>query len=135
VNLDSLYKVLDAAIDSSDIYLRQKTERIASLKDSYRRSAADIERYNAAEQLYEEYIPFENDSAITYQYKCIQLAERMERTDLKNKALIDLAFQLANSGFYYEAEMHFKDVQPSQLEGTIRDKYLTTMSQLYGEMA
>lgn len=135
VNLDSLYKVLDAAIDSSDIYLRQKTERIASLKDSYHRSTTDIERYNAAEQLYEEYIPFENDSAITYQYKCIQLAERMERTDLKNKALIDLAFQLANSGFYYEAEMHFKDVQPSQLEGTIRDKYLTTMSQLYGEMA
>ena len=52
VNLDSLYKVLDAAIDSSDIYLRQKTERIASLKDSYRRSITDIERYNAAEQLY-----------------------------------------------------------------------------------
>ena len=52
-NLDSLYKVLDAAIDSSDIYLRQKTERIASLKDSYRRSTADIERYNADEQLYE----------------------------------------------------------------------------------
>lgn len=135
VNLDSLYKVLDAAIDSSDIYLRQKTERIASLKDSYRRSTVDIERYNAAEQLYEEYIPFENDSAITYQYKCIQLAERMERTDLKNKALIDLASQLANSGFYHEAEMHFKEIQPSQLEGTIRDKCLTTMSQLYGEMA
>ncbi len=135
VNLDSLYKVLDAAIDSSDIYLRQKTERIASLKDSYRRSTTDIERYNAAEQLYEEYIPFENDSAITYQYKCIQLAERMERTDLKNKALIDLASQLANSGFYHEAEMHFKEIQPSQLEGTIRDKCLTTMSQLYGEMA
>ena len=135
MNLDSLYKVLDAAIDSSDIYLRQKTERIASLKDSYRRSTADIERYNAAEQLYEEYIPFENDSAITYQYKCIQLAERMERTDLKNKALIDLASQLANSGFYHEAEMHFKEIQPSQLEGTIRDKCLTTMSQLYGEMA
>ncbi len=135
MNLDSLYKVLDAAIDSSDIYLRQKTERIASLKDSYRRSTTDIERYNAAEQLYEEYIPFENDSAITYQYKCIQLAERMERTDLKNKALIDLASQLANSGFYHEAEMHFKEIQPSQLEGTIRDKCLTTMSQLYGEMA
>jgi len=135
VNLDSLYKVLDAAIDSSDIYLRQKTERIASLKDSYRRSITDIERYNAAEQLYEEYIPFENDSAITYQYKCIQLAERMERTDLKDKALIDLASQLANSGFYHEAEMHFKEIQPSQLEGTIRDKCLTTMSQLYGEMA
>lgn len=135
VNLDSLYKVLDAAIDSSDIYLRQKTERIVSLKDSYRRSTVDIERYNAAEQLYEEYIPFENDSAITYQYECIQLAERMGRTDLKNKALIDLASQLANSGFYHEAEMHFKEIQPSQLEGTIRDKCLTTMSQLYGEMA
>ena len=135
VNLDSLYKVLDAAIDSSDIYVKQKEDRIASLKDDLRRSRTDLDRYDYAERIYLEYIPFDNDSAFAYQYQCMDLAERMGREDLKHKAGISLAYQLGNSGFYNEARIHYSKVKPSSLEGAMREQYLIGENNLYGEMA
>ena len=36
VNLDSLYKVLDAVIDSADYYLQQKKEKLEVLTEEYR---------------------------------------------------------------------------------------------------
>ncbi len=135
VDLDSLYRVLDAAIDSSDIYVKQKENRIASLKDDLRRSRTDLDRYDFAERVYLEYIAFVNDSAIAYLYKGIDLAEKMGRKDLKNKSLINLASQLSNSGFYNEARIHFNEVPVKELEGTVLENYLSNMNNLFGEMA
>ena len=134
VNLDSLYRVLDAALDSADIFLQQKTERIDSVKDIYLKALTDSDRFSAAERVYAEYVPFENDSAIAYQYICISLAERMGRDDLKAKATVGLAYQLANSGFYNEARIHFSEVPETYLNGPLLDTYLSGMNHLYGDM-
>jgi hypothetical protein len=135
VNLDSLYNVLDAAIDSSNIYVKQKEERIASLRDDYHRSKSDTEKYDYAERLYQENIAFVNDSAIVYLYRCMEHAGKMGRSDLSNKSLINLGAQLSNSGFYNEARIHFNEVPVKDLDGDLLDKYLLNMNNLYGEMA
>ncbi len=134
VNLDSLYRVLDAVIDSADYFQKQKTNHIEGLKDVFRRANNDLERYNAATKIYQEYIPFENDSAIDYQYRCIELAEKMGRDDLKYSALVSLAYQLANSGFYNEARIHFDEIPRQQLKGDLLERYLSGMNHTYGEM-
>ena len=133
-NLDSLYRVLDAAIDSADIFLQRKTARTDSLRLAYQKARTDADKFNVAEKVYQEYVPFDNDSAIAYQYACIDLAEKMGREDLKAKATVDLAFQLANSGFYNEARIHFSEVPEKYLTGELADVYLTGLNQLYGEM-
>ena len=135
VNIDSLYAVLDAAIDSADYFLKVKNERIESLKDDYRRANSDMERYETATKLYAEYTPFVNDSAIIYHYCCIELAEKMGRDDLKYKTLTNLAYQLANSGFYNEARIHFSEIPQKYLNGELLNQYLSGMNHLYGEMA
>lgn len=134
VNLDSLYRVLDAAIDSADVFLQRKTARTDSLRLAYQKAQTDADRFNVAEKVYQEYVPFENDSAIVYQYACIDLAEKMGREDLKAKATVDLAYQLANSGFYNEARIHFSEVPEKYLTGELLDTYLFGLNQLYGEM-
>lgn len=135
VNLDSLYRVLDAAIDSSAIYVKQKEDRINSLKDDLRRARDDRERYDYAEHIYQEYTPTDNDSAIAYQYLCLSLAEKMGREDLHHRAAISLASQLGNSGFYNEARIHYGKVDPGRLDEGLREQYLIGENNLYGEMA
>ena len=130
VNLDSLYRVLDAAIDSADIFLQKKEQHIASLKKEYLSAKTDMQKYDAATKIYTEYIPFENDSAIAYQYLCIDLAKKLGRDDLLATATISLANQLSNSGFYNEARIHLSEV-PGKY---INDDYLLGMNHLYGEM-
>ncbi len=134
VNLDSLYRVLDAAIDSADIYLQQKMQRLEMLKQEYATARTAIDRYHAAQKIYTEYIPFENDSAIAYQYRCIDLAEAMGRGDLKAATTLHLAYQLSNSGFYNEARIHLGEVPSEYLKGDLGISYLEGTNNLYGEM-
>lgn len=133
-NIDSLYRVLDAAIDSADYYLQQKTDRIAHLKDKLRKAASDKEQYDCALNIHREYAAFDNDSAIAYIYQCIDLSEKMGREDLKYECTAGLAYQLANSGFYNEAIIHFDEIPQECLKGDLLDRYESGMNHLYGEM-
>ena len=135
VNTDSLFLLLDGAIDSSAIYLQRKTERLDLLRQNLYRSTDDMQRFSAAKKLYEEYVPFENDSAIAYEYSCMELARRLGRDDLYAQSLIALADQLTESGYYNEARIHFSQVPPACLSaGSLKNAYLLGLNKLYGEM-
>lgn len=135
VNLDSLYHVLDLTIDSANYYYEKKMNHIDKLKSLYRNAKTDAERFDFAKKLYQEYVPFANDSAIAYQYKCIDLAERMGRKDLYAESLVQLACQFTSSGFYNEARIHFDKVAHDELTGDVLTAYLQGTSHLYGELA
>ena len=134
VNLDSLYLVLDAAIDSSAIYKKQKMDAIYTLEKQYTTARNDQEKYQFAMSLFREYIAFVNDSALNYIQVCMECAERMGRKDLQTQSELALAYQLADTGFYPEAEIHFKAISKDQLTDELVVTYLTGMNHLYGEM-
>lgn len=134
VNLDSLYLVLDAAIDSSAIYKKQKLDAISTLEKQFATARNDQEKYQFAMTLFREYIAFVNDSALNYIQVCMECAERMGRKDLQTQSELALAYQLADTGFYPEAELHFKAISKDQLTDEMVITYLTGMNHLYGEM-
>ena len=134
VNLDSLYQVLDEAIDSSEVYLQRKSERITALHNDLQMATTDSQQFERARKLYQEYIPFDNDSAIAYKYRCIDLARQMGRDDLLAETLVQLAEQLTESGFYEEARIHFDEVPQEALTDESREAFLSGMIHLYGEM-
>ena len=134
VNLDYLYRVLDTAIDSSAIYKKQKINDINALEKQYATARNDQEKYQFALSLYREYIAFINDSALNYLQVCIECAERMGRKDLQMQSELALACQLADTGFYSEAEIHFKAISKEQLSDDLMITYLTGINHLYGEM-
>ena len=135
VNLDSLYRVLDAAIDSSAYYQKQKTDAILVLVKQYKAAHSDQERYQTAFSLYREYFTFVNDSALHYLQVCMDCANRMGRQDLKTESELAMAYQLADTGFYPEAEIHFSAIQPDQLTPDMVITYLSGRNHMYGEMA
>ena len=134
VNMDSLYRVLDAAIDSSSIYKKQKLDAISTLEKQYAAVRNDQDKYQFALSLYHEYIAFVNDSALNYIQVCMECAERMGRKDLQTQSELALAYQLADTGFYPEAEIHFKSISKDQLTDDMVITYLKGMNHLYGEM-
>ena len=135
VNMDSLYRVLDAAIDSSSIYKKQKLDAINILEKQYATVKNDQDKYQFALSLYQEYIAFVNDSALNYIQVCMECAERMGRKDLQTQSELALAYQLADTGFYPEAEIHFKAISKDLLTDDMVITYLKKgMNHLYGEM-
>lgn len=134
VNLDSLYRVLDTAIDSAAIYQQQKLNDIYAIEKQYAAARNDQERYQFAQSLYREYIAFINDSALHYIQVCMACAERMGRKDLQMQSELALAYQLADTGFYSEAEIHLKAISQEPLTDDLKITYLTGLNHLYGEM-
>ena len=134
VNLDSLYRILDTAIDSAAIYKQQKLDHISVIEKQYASARTDQERYQFAQSLYREYIAFINDSALHYIQVCMACAERMGRKDLQMQNELALAYQLADTGFYSEAEIHLKAISQEPLTDDLKITYLTGLNHLYGEM-
>ena len=134
VNLDSLYQVLDQAIDSSYIYLQRKTAHLDALKANLRQAVGDGQRFACAKQVYEAYVPFDNDSALAYQYLCMDLAQRLQRADLYAETHLALADQLMESGFYHEASLHYSEIAVQDLPERLQAAYLNGLVRLYGEM-
>lgn len=134
VNMDSLYRVLDVAIDSSSIYKKHKLDAINILEKQYAAVRNDQDKYQFALSLYHEYVAFVNDSALNYIQVCMECAERMGRKDLQTQSELALAYQLADTGFYPEAEIHFKAISKDQLTNDMVITYLKGMNHLYGEM-
>ncbi|WP_033148323.1 DUF6377 domain-containing protein [Prevotella sp. P6B1] len=134
INLAMLYRQLDAAIDSSAYYQKQKSDVIRTLNRQYDSARNDQEQYQFAFSLYREYATFVNDSAIHYLQVCMDCADRLGRQDLKTQSQLAMACQLADTGFYPEAEYHFKAIDMSQLTQEMMITYLSGRKDLYGEM-
>ena len=107
---------------------------INALEKQYAAARNDQEKYQFALSLYREYIAFINDSALNYIQVCMECAERMGRKDLQTQSELALAYQLADTGFYPEAEIHFRAISKNQLTDEMMITYLTGMNHLYGEM-
>lgn len=134
VSLDALYKELDAAIDSAAIFQKKKTDAIDILKKQYASCRDDEERYRFAWSLYREYVAFVNDSTLAYLQQCLHYARRLQRSDLLAQAELAMAHQLAETGFYSEAEIHFNRIANEPMDSAMHISYLLGRNHLYGEM-
>ncbi|MCR4852815.1 MAG: transcriptional regulator, partial [Prevotella sp.] len=109
-NLDSLYNRLDEAIAATPQYIAAKEERIAALRQQMEQARDDESRYRTARSLYQEYMPFINDSAIVYLQTCIRLCEKMDRTSDAAECRSLLALQCSNTGMFDEAQAILQEV-------------------------
>lgn len=103
-NLDSIYACLDKAIDNSSFYVAQKEKSIAQLKQQLQRAASNELKYAICYQLYEEYRPFENYSAMDWLIRCEQIATQMNDARRRNRCNILLSLCCSNTGLYDEAQ-------------------------------
>lgn len=103
VRLDSLYHCLDEAIAQSPDYVKLREARIDSLHRMVAEARTDEQRYEREMQLFFEYKPYRNDSAMACIGRCIALAERIGDRDEIVTCQARQAFQCSTTGLYVES--------------------------------
>lgn len=117
-DLDSLYDCLDEAIGATAQYVSTKEERISMLKGELGKTLDSRLRFGIARSIYEEYMPYVNDSAIVWLERCIALSERCGEYSRAAECRALLALQCSNTGMFDEAQSILNEVHStSDVEG------------------
>ena len=103
INLHEELTELDRAIKLSPEYVAKKQENIDHLKEKLAAATEARTRFRLTHELYEEYLAFSNDSALSYISRCVELARQAGSTALVGECLSEMAFQYSNTGMYDEA--------------------------------
>ena len=82
INLHAELTELDRAIKLSPEYVAKKQENIDHLKEKLASATETRTRFRLTHELYEEYLAFSNDSALSYISRCVELARQAGSTAL-----------------------------------------------------
>lgn len=132
---EELYRQLDKAIEQHDMYVSRKKGKISKLRKNLDMSHDMHERYMETWNLYKEYSPFNNDSAVAMLNSCISLAGQMGDNGLLADSYVALVQQYATSGAFPDGEVYLRKIDREQLSGDRKVAYLLAAGHLYGEMA
>lgn len=132
---DSLYRCLDEAIAHSADYVAEKQRAISGLRMRLRNSVNDADRYVLSRQLYDEYMPFLNDSAIVWIQQCITLAERIGRKQDAAECRALLALQCSNTGMFDEAQAVLREIKEEDLDSVALGRYYEACHHVFSELA
>lgn len=131
---DTLLKRLDKAVDNSDIYICKREKKIKKLRDELKKAGKPYARYTIAMALYEQYSPFQNDSAMAYLDKATEYAEAMKRYDLAERCRTIIVKQLSIAGFYAEGISKLNKIDTRKLGTRFMRDYYIAANHIYGEL-
>ncbi len=129
--------VLDSKLADRDKYVRIKTDKINTLKSLLSDTNIKFdERDLIYNQIIDEYLPFQLDSACYYIKKSIALSRSNNNSKAINDNLISLANLYASSGYYYESEIVLDSlIKIEQLNNNQLVNYYKASRKLYLEFA
>lgn len=134
VNLDSLYQCLDEAIDSSQIYVKVRQQRIDKLTRKLQTESDLRTQYRLALSIFDEYKPFKNDSAAAYITRCINIATQLGDSHAVNDCRARLAFRCSTTGMYPESLDILNSIDTTALDREGMRNYLIAKQHLFSEM-
>ena len=134
-SIDSILQCIDKAISVSDQYVQKKKERIAYLKSRADQAETLSAKYELTYQLYAEYLPFVNDSAIYYLERCSDIAIQMGDDSKAGGCLSLTALCCSNAGMYVESEAILKTINPEKLHGIDLGLYYYASGHISSELA
>lgn len=132
--VDSLLQRIDRAIAHSNEYVQKKTYHIGTLKDELKDAQTAQAKYELSYKLYQEYLPFVNDSAIYYLNNCTRMAKQMGDASRAGGCQALVALSCSNAGLYLEAESILKDIDIHKLHDTDLGLYYYAYAHMAGEM-
>ena len=132
--VDSLYRCLDAAIADSSAFIAKREDAIRRIRDKYVHTGEASTRYVVALELYEEYKPFMNDSALAWLGRARDEARRCGDRAGENRCLALTAYQCSNTGMYTEAVDILSSIDKSVLGRDGLVDYYMAYNHLYGEL-
>lgn len=132
---DSLMKQLDDVIANRDIYLKQKEARLSELHSNLLSEDNDRGRFDVLNHMYDEYIPFNTDSAYNISLRQAALAKQIGDNNLLLNARMNRANIFGATGMYHECLNLMDSVPFDVLPDYLRPYYYHIKRTVYGRMA
>lgn len=133
---DSKYLVeLDDAISKNDHFVAQKEYLINELKRKYYGTNDEVEAYNIAIDIYQNYQYYSLDSAYIYMDKATALSEKLGDKDRIVNTKISLGFLFNFAGMLSESLDIFRNIQVEELSPELKRSYFYLGFNLYTSLA
>ena len=127
---------LDKIIENSHTYVLERENRIAYNKKKLQGvQPFSISEYEINSKLFDEYKPFICDSAIHYQNRNLEIAEKLQDQKKIFESKINLAYILGSIGLYKEAADLLESIDKSKLPESLHIKFYETHLRVFGELA
>ena len=134
IDLQKLYQQIDDAIDHSPQYVAKRLKNIADARKILLSESSVEKKFAQAEQLFELYKPYKNDSALYFADLCISLADSLHRKDMVGFYLSQKAHQCSNAGLYVESLDLLKRVDEKALGRKELTEYYAAWMHVCGEI-
>lgn len=134
--IDSLMNVLEDVIAHRDEYIHKREKRIADLKARLKVASADsVQRYDLLGELFDNYIPYNTDSAYYYSLQREALARDMGDKNRVLTARLNQASALQAVGMYDEVSAIMENIPSGNVPDYLRGYYYHIWRTLRGNMA
>ena len=135
VDLQALYQQIDEAIAQSPQYAEKREQQIEEASHALLMESNQEKRFQIAEQIFNLYKPFRNDSAFRYAELCISLADSLHRPDLVGFYRSRLARQCSNTDMFTESLEQLQKVNKSVLDNKQLTAYYEAWMHVCGQIA
>jgi hypothetical protein len=129
-----LYHDLDIAIAHSQKYISNKENHLKKLRLKINKTSCPSGRFRIYFSLYQNYQAYQNDSALSYLSRCIEIAKKMKNRAKEAECIVLTALQCSKTGMYAEALNYLQELHRKELDQNGIKNYYYTMNHLYGEM-
>ena len=133
-NLEELYQQIDDAIDRSPQYVANRLTMTDRARRDLQRVNNQDRRLALAEELFELYTSFKNDSALYFADLCSSLADSMQLKHTAGLYRSLKAHQCSNAGLYVESLNLLKKTDRQTLDREGLTKYYAALMHVYGEL-
>ena len=134
IDLEDLYQQIDQAIEQFPEFVAEQEERINDSRKQFLSKPVGEDKLQMAEQLFNLYRSYKNDSALHYARICISLADSLHRPDLVGRYLSQEARLCSNVGMYVESLALLQEVNKSALDRQGLTKYYEAWMHVCGEI-
>jgi len=133
-NLEQLLKELDRTIENKDMFGVSKEKLIVNIKSLIRQSTSDDQLYNLYASLYNEYVNYNLDSAMSCANIKYDIARRLGNQYMIDQSKLDLANIYIISGMYHETLELIDGINKGTMNPELKPRYFHIYRTVYGAM-
>lgn len=131
LNNAELLSELDKILAQKDSFEAEKQKKIEHLKNEYKSSVDDEQRYWIARNLYNEYKTYDSDSALVYVDLSLHYAKKAKRQKWIDETNIFRSYIYAATGLFAEATKSIDEINPNTLDHNLYLQYNEQLLFLY----
>ena len=128
---EKMLNSLDSLLAKKETFIIAKEKRIEDLRKMEMKVATEEEQYWMNKLFYEEYMVYDSDSAFSYIYKNLEIAQRLNNPQWVAQWKIEQSFILTATGFLKEGLDALNEITPENLSPYYRTDYYGQMMYLY----